>query len=79
MAAQPTPEELERYILDRFKKHNLGAGEVLLQMTIFMDLHLSRFRTADMNNALGSLLAKGWLVRVGTDGYALTAQGFAQM
>lgn len=78
MATVPTLEESERHLLNVFAKFGIRPGEVLAQVSIISSVNHNRFRSSDLNEALESMFAKGWIEDgQGPGWFRLTEAGFA--
>ena len=81
MASLPTLEDSERAILDIFAEKGTRPGESIksLDLTDLLVGDPTPFRADDLNAALQSMVAKGWITVKFGDFYTLTDAGFAQV
>lgn len=81
MASLPTLQDAERAILDVYADKGTRPGESIkgIVLTDLMVGNPAPFRADDLNNALASMVAKGWIVEKMADFYTLTDDGFAQV
>lgn len=77
MATLPTLEEAESFILEKFHKRNSRPGESFRTLSLMTDIMGTHFRSDDINQALNSMIEKGWVeLRQGGLFLALTEKGF---